>query len=248
MRGMINDYANNEYCNPFDEKPQNFFMKLEHCGRYLYALDVISNSSLVADISCATGYGSALLATKAKYVLGCDINSDYLNVARQVYRQKNLEFVKVDLTEKFKLPHDVDTIISFETIEHTSSPFVVVKKFYDILPQGGKLVLSFPNADYEQIDALGKSKDPFHLSVIKYNEMIEALKKIGFHINGVLGQSFINKIISQLVEMERYFGFSFDNLYNYQKENVLKQSRILAYPNTEDIEKSYSFIFDLIKS
>ena len=55
---MVDNYINSEYCNPFDGIPQDFFVKLEHCGRYLYAFDTISNTDIVADISCAIGYGS----------------------------------------------------------------------------------------------------------------------------------------------------------------------------------------------
>ena len=38
---MVDNYINSEYCNPFDGIPQDFFVKLEHCGRYLYAFDTI---------------------------------------------------------------------------------------------------------------------------------------------------------------------------------------------------------------
>ena len=75
VANVIEDYINSEFCNPFDEKPQNFFMKLEHCGRYLYALNNISKKDIVADIACATGYGSDLLTQKAKFVVGADINN-----------------------------------------------------------------------------------------------------------------------------------------------------------------------------
>ncbi len=245
---MINDYANNEYCNPFDKIPQNFFMKLEHCGRYLYALDIISNTDIVADISCATGYGSALLADKAKYVIGYDINDNYLNIAKRKYAKHNLKFLKTDLTKDIHLSqYRPSIIISFETIEHTPKPFDVVKKFYNILPAGGRLILSFPNAIYEVTSEKGKSLDPFHLSVIQFNEMVDNLKAIGFDINKILGQSFINKVITQVLKIEKDLNFSFENLYNYSEENILKQSRLLAYPDENDIQGSYSFIFDVKK-
>lgn len=245
---MINDYANNEYCNPFDEIPQNFFMKLEHCGRYLYAFDVISNTDIVADISCAIGYGSALLSEKAKYVIGCDINDKYLNIAKHKYTKQNLEFLKTDLTKDIHLSqYRPSTIISFETIEHTPKPFDVVQKFYNILPTGGRLILSFPNAAYEMINENGKNHDPFHLSIIQFDEMVDMLTSMGFSISKILGQSFINKLITQVLEIEKDLNFSFENLYNYGKENILQQSRLLAYPNEKDIKDSYSFIFDAKK-
>lgn len=245
---MIGDYVNNEYCNPFDELSQNFFMKLEHCGRYLYALDTISSEDVVADIACATGYGSALLAENAKYVIGCDINDKYLNIAKQKYSKSNLGFIKTDINQPLSLfQYKVSTIVSFETIEHTTKPFKVLQKFYNLLPIGGRLILSFPNADCEMTDEKGKSFDPFHLSIIKFDNMVEQLTKIGFTIDKILGQSFINKIIAQVLKMEQDLNFSCDELYNYTKKNIINQSRVLAYPNENDIKDSYSFIFDVRK-
>ena len=43
-------FLGDEFCNPFDENPENFWMKLEHCGRYLYAYDIIDEQDIVADI------------------------------------------------------------------------------------------------------------------------------------------------------------------------------------------------------
>ena len=245
---MIEDYINNEFCNPFDENPQKFFMKLEHCGRYLYALDNILEKDIVADISCATGYGSDLLAQKAKFVLGTDINEKYLQIARKNYKRNNLKFIKADLNENLNLSeYNITTIVSFETIEHTPNPFAVVQKFYNILPVGGRLILSFPNSQNEMIDENGKSMDPYHLSVIKFDDMIKHLEKLGFKINRILGQCFINQLIAQMLKIEEDLSVNLENLYNYSQSNILYQSKLLAYPNDVDIEKSYSIIFDLIK-
>lgn len=37
--------VNLEYCNPFDGNKENIWMKAEHCGRYLFASDLISESN-----------------------------------------------------------------------------------------------------------------------------------------------------------------------------------------------------------
>ena len=115
---------------------------------------------------------------------------------------------------------DITTIISFETIEHTPKPFDIIKKFYNILPTGGRLILSFPNAQNETLDKNGKSLDPFHLSVIKYPEMLDNIKEIGFKINHILGQSLINQIITHAMKIEKDLNINLDNLYNYQKKTT----------------------------
>lgn len=186
-------------------------MKLEHCGRYLYALDHISPQDIIADISCATGYGSFLLAQKAKYAFGLDINKKYLNIAKSNYQKDNLEFFQADISQNLDIlrHRQISAIISFETIEHTSTPFAAVKNFYDILPQSGKLFLSFPNIKCEIIDENGHSQDPHHLSVIDHNDMINFLKQTGFKINHILGQSMINRIITQTILLEQDLNLSF---------------------------------------
>lgn len=126
-------------------------------------------------------YRSALLSSKAKYVIGCDINDNYLTLAKQKYSNHNLEFIKIDLTKSLDLyRHSILTIVSFETIEHTPKPFNSIQKFYNILPIGGRLILSFPNASFEMENKEGKSIDSFHLSIIQFDKMIDKLTSIGF--------------------------------------------------------------------
>ena len=152
------------------------------------------------------------------------------------------------MNEKLNLSeYNITTIVSFETVEHTPNPFAVVQKFYNILPVGGRLILSFPNYKNEMIDENGKSMDPYHLSVINFDDMIKHLEKLGFKINRILGQSLINNIIAQVLKIEEDLNISFESLYNYKKGNILTQSRNMAYPNDANVEKSYSYILDLIK-
>lgn len=243
---MIENYLNTEFCDPFDNVPQNFFMKLEHCGRYLYAFDKLSKSDIVADIACATGYGTKLLSSKVKNIFGIDINENYLKIARKKY--PDLRFLQLDLNSDFDLTSlNATHIVSFETIEHSPEPCRLVDKFYQMLPEHGKLYLSFPNAKCEFLDETGASQDPYHLSVIEFEKMIAFMEKTGFKIHKILGQSLVNKIILQVLQIEQDLQISLDTLYNYTKKNILSQSRILAYPNNIDVHNSYSFIIEAEK-
>ena len=56
----------------------------EHMHRYLFAANFVSNKT-VLDISCGEGYGSYILAQKAKSVIGCDIDEDIVKKAKQKY-------------------------------------------------------------------------------------------------------------------------------------------------------------------
>ena len=90
INSLKNSYQNFgiEYCDPFsDEHSSNHWMKLEHLGRYLWASKVIAESraQIVADIACATGYGSNILKENANVVYGFDRNEKYISIAQKNY-------------------------------------------------------------------------------------------------------------------------------------------------------------------
>lgn len=61
-----------DHCDPFDNVHCNYWMKLEHCGRYLFAADILAKANLhsVLDLACAEGYGSDILASRGLSVVG----------------------------------------------------------------------------------------------------------------------------------------------------------------------------------
>ena len=95
------------------------------------------------------------------------------------------------------------------------------------------MILSVPNSEYEIIEN-GKNKDSFHLHVFKYDEIVNMLKEVGFNIKKIYGQSYINKIVN-------------GDIKEYKLSNVIDDAKNIAYPNEEDINKTYSYIFILNK-
>ena len=95
------------------------------------------------------------------------------------------------------------------------------------------MLLSVPNSDYEIIEN-GKNKDSFHLHIFKYDDIVKMLYEIGFKIDKVLGQSYINKIVNNEIK-------------NYSITSVENDAKTIGYPNQEEIEKTYSYIFILNK-
>lgn len=52
---------NFEYVDPFNEK-YDYWMRVEHLARYLWARDILKNSENVLDVACANGYGTSLIS------------------------------------------------------------------------------------------------------------------------------------------------------------------------------------------
>lgn len=118
----------------------------EHLARYKAALSVVKGKT-VLDIACGTGYGSQLLATEAKHVIGMDVSKDAVAYAKKHYATKNVDY---RVGDALKIPledHSVDVVISLETIEHLPTPEVFVKEVKRILKPGGVFVVSTPNDD-----------------------------------------------------------------------------------------------------
>ena len=222
---------NVEYINPFDEK-YDYFMRVEHLGRYYFASKVLKDFNNVLDVACADGYGVNLLSKHVKKVVGVDRKDEYLAIARKRYNSPSIEFLKIDVDLE-DIPGKYDGIACFETIEHVRYPEKFLNTLYNILENNGTLILSVPNSKYEVIEN-GKNKDSYHLHVFDINELQELIKSIGFKINKICGQAYINKIVNK-------------EITDYYITNVSDDAKIVGYPNEEDLDKTYSYILVLKK-
>ena len=108
-----------DHCDPFDGEQCNYWMKLEHCGRYLFAADILAEAgaSSVLDLSCAEGYGSDILASRGFIVAGGDIQDEY--IANALRRYPSTTFFRIDLDGEIPASLDgADAVVCFETLEH----------------------------------------------------------------------------------------------------------------------------------
>lgn len=240
--------VNLEYCNPFDGKQENIWMKAEHCGRYLFAADRINKSNAtsikVLDAACADGYGTQILCGGGRIVFGADRSDDYLAIARS--RNCNASFICMDFDKESMPFHDneLDVVVCFETIEHLDFPEKLVHDFSRILHSNGLLLLSFPNATYEKLDENGKNKDPYHKHIFKLEDIVHILSKT-FDIKEILGQSLCNQaysIESAAIKSAAVSQKEISSIYRYDPKAVRILSKTLAYPCSLHVNESYSYI------
>src|SRR5258706_1830146 len=92
----------------------------EHVHRYLFATQFVENKR-VLDIACGEGFGTAMLAQKAKHVIGVDIDAATLDHARHHHTHANIEFERGDAQDLDIEHNSIDLVVSFETIEHFTS-------------------------------------------------------------------------------------------------------------------------------
>lgn len=149
-------------------------LALQHYHRYEFAINQIDlSNSLVLDIACGEGYGSALLAEKAKMVYGVDISKETIEYAKKKYTKENLFFKQ---GEAAKIPMDdssVDILVSFETIEHHDKHEEMLNEIKRVLKPEGILIISSPDKGYYEKYYSG-IKNEFHVKEL-YKEEFQAL-------------------------------------------------------------------------
>jgi len=162
-------------------------IELEHLHRYLFASQAVSNKT-VLDIACGEGYGSTLLAKKAKMVFGVDISSDVVSHAKNKYKRKNLSFRTGSCSNIPLDDSSVDIVVSFETIEHHDQHQEMMDEIKRVLRPEGVLIISSP-------DKLEYSENPnyhneYHVKEL-YREEFNELLDANFKNHRIYGQKVI---------------------------------------------------------
>src|SRR4051812_23591407 len=116
----------------------------EHMARYTFAAR-LARGKRVLDAGCGAGYGSAVLAHTASFVVGADVSADAVEFARANYRLPNLAFERSSCAS---LPHPdgaFDLVVAFEVIEHLETWREFLLEARRMLAPNGQFIVSTPN-------------------------------------------------------------------------------------------------------
>ncbi len=120
-------------------------------ARYDFVLNYIDDDSVVLDCACGLGENTAMLAAKAKRVVGVDIDNHFIR--RNAEKWPEMEFLNQDVTKGLPFPDGTfDVIISIETIEHISTEDAMEKalrEFDRLLAKDGIFICSGPNREVQ---------------------------------------------------------------------------------------------------
>lgn len=159
-------------------------------------------SGLILDVGCGTKPWFAILAENEKQYIGLDSN---------VLKQDEIEvYVDVcgnaeELPFKSKL---FDTVVSFQLLEHTMEPDLVIREMSRVLKEGGHLVLTAPQTwcihqapyDYFRFTKFGLSylaeRNGFEVITIRPRGGFMAMcgQIFAYTLNNVV-ESMVNKLI-----------------------------------------------------
>lgn len=149
----------------------------------------LKSKGAVLDVGCGVGTISLYLASKGHDVIGIDISSRAIKLAKSSAKQIGFKYLKfensdVSTLNKFAVKK-FDYVICSEVIEHVKDDKQLLKDIYKLLKPGGVLVLSTPsiNAPLYRWGYLDEfDKNVGHLRRYSVKELTNKIDKSGFHI------------------------------------------------------------------
>jgi SAM-dependent methyltransferase len=116
----------------------------------------------VVDMACGEGYGSAVLAERAKEVVGVDANPQAYEHAALKYTRPGLSFARA-LVEDFGHGAPYHAVVFLQTIEHVEHPTPLLERFASLLAPGGAVYVSTPNRLTLAPPGATRSDNPWHV-------------------------------------------------------------------------------------
>ncbi|HIE4563162.1 TPA: glycosyltransferase [Stenotrophomonas maltophilia] len=151
-------------------------IRQEHLHRYAWCLPLVEGKD-VLDVASGEGYGSAMLASRARSVRGVDISQEAVDHAAGRYSTlTNLKYLQGSAAAIPLADDSVDVVVSFETIEHLMEQEEMMAEIRRVLRSDGVLVMSSPNKEVYS-DRAGYHND-FHVKEL-YQAEFQAL--VGRH-------------------------------------------------------------------
>jgi len=184
----------------------------EHLHRYCIVTDYIKDK-VVLDIASGEGYGSNLMASVAKNVIGVDIDSDAVTKANAKYKKDNLVF-KTGSADNMPIEdNSIDVLVSFETIEHHDKHSEMFREIKRVLKSDGILIMSSPERKFHS--DMPHKYNPFHIKELYLHEF-EELARNTFKFYDIYFQRYINKA-SYIAPIE---GFNSMKVYSGDFSNL----------------------------
>lgn len=212
---------------------------IEHYQRYEAILELVKDKYVV-DAACGEGYGSSIMGSVAKRVIGIDISEDAIKRANANYGTDNVKYCQGDISDLPFKDHSVEVFVSFETIEHVNKELQVkfVEEVSRVLKQDGLFIISSPNkAIYSD---LFNYNNEFHVHEMYKDEFVKLLEEKFSHV----------KLFNQYLEVGCFID-SNDNtddkaIYKKNKETYTSDGKyfiaVVSNKSVDDIQLQSVFL------
>jgi SAM-dependent methyltransferase len=235
--------------DPFDSSDPYFWVRLEHLGRYLFALDYLrtAGAARVIDAGAGTGFGARLMADGGLDVTAVDIDGDSLS--RYVAHDSNISLrsavADLECDEIGGPGARFDAAILFEVLEHLLDPRTVLTRPADRLTPDGILLCSVPNRIWEGRTETGLPTNLGHKTLFGRQEIISLLEGCDLRVEYILGQGICNYLMRRetaLLSEGKYETALGDERAVNSQDRLMGLARLVGYPTADYAEWSYSLI------
>ncbi|UVL79879.1 methyltransferase domain-containing protein [Pseudomonas putida] len=183
----------------------------------------------ILDVGCSQGIVPLLLAREGCQVTGVDTSPQAIEEAKgylsaePAHIQQNVTYINSDFLALDTLEVEPDTVVISEVLEHLVRPELFVEKAYDLLKQGGRLVITVPFGVNDFIDHKHTFylMEPFRL-LAEHLQIVE-VKMLGKWLGIVALKSEAHKpgtIDSLTVERVRELEKAFESIERTLRENL----------------------------
>ncbi|MFB8831490.1 class I SAM-dependent methyltransferase [Azotobacter sp. CWF10] len=154
-------------------------IELEHMHRYTLAMSLAQGVD-VLDMASGEGYGSHLLSSVARSVVGVDISPAAVGHAQAKYTVANLEYRTGSCAAIPVESGSIDLVVSFETIEHHFEHDAMMREIRRVLRPEGVLLISSPNRPEFAKTLTGPNE--FHVKELDFDEFAGLLGNYFPHV------------------------------------------------------------------
>ena len=115
-------------------------------NRYSWAANLCKSKDII-EVACGTGQGLNLLYKDANSLKARDISEKMINIAKQSYAEKSIDFQVSDAQELPYKDHSADIIILFEAVYYLENISRFLHEVKRVLRPNGELLLSTANCN-----------------------------------------------------------------------------------------------------
>ena len=191
---------------------------VRHLAEMRRGLGGAVKSGRLLDVGCSIGQFAARARAAGFDASGLEMNAASAAFARGHY---GLDVAEGTIHEAPQAPGSLDVLTMFDVIEHVPDPLGDLRKAWDLLAPGGRIVLSTPNIDglfpraslplARTLDYWPHPEPPYHLYQFSARTLGAMLEKAGFAVTAT-----------------RHFAI--DLAYTFgQPKTLLKMPKRLAY-------------------
>lgn len=126
----------------------------------------------ILDVGCGTGYGTSHLAESASIAVGVDLSRQAIRHARRHYRDRRVQFLRMNAESLAFADRSFDFVISTENFEHLTNHRANLREMSRVLADDGMLLLATPN-----MEMLLDVNNPYHTHEFSYEELSQIVQE-----------------------------------------------------------------------